>query len=290
MRRFTYTTTLPSLNRVEEVKELNFSTYKHLVKCITNDNNLIITAFFNELVASLCSNDTIKYYTFLDKLIVLLMVRAVCLAPDLELNITCPETGNTFKYTIAISDIIDKLQNLNLPNNVFSQVNTYNNLEIELGMPNALYIDTDTPLLDNLVKRITVNGKDVEVTEQVLDNLPVNILNDIKNYLKNLNLHLNDINILEIISPFGRREAAVQIPLNIFSGSIIEFLKLAYKRDLISLYELEYTLLHKLNIDYELVKNSTPAELLTYINIFKEEKREEEKAQKATQPLNPLQA
>jgi hypothetical protein len=72
----------------------------------------------------------------------------------------------------------------------------------------------------------------------------------------------------------------VTIPLNLFSNSIIEFLKICFKRSLLSFYELEYFLNHKLNIDYDLIKVATPAELNIYINFFKEEKAEEEKRER----------
>jgi len=286
--QFTYTVSLPSENRVEEIKELHFHVYKHLVKCITNDNNQIIANFFNNILNSLCSNkfNTIAY-SFLDKIILLLTIRAVCIAPDLELTVTCPETKSTFKYTASISDIIDKLQTLNLKDDIFKYVKTYDNgLSITLGMPNTLITPTEDDLLKTLIKRIHIRNKEIVCTNQIIDQLPINVLNDINNYLLDFNKQLEDIYILDIRSPFGSQKPIIKIPLNIFTGSTIEFLKLCFKRDLLSVYELEYSLIHKLNMSYSLVKYSTPAELLTYINLYRDEKKEEKNAQNAQQPLN----
>jgi hypothetical protein len=294
VRQFAYTAYLPGCKKTVSIKELQFGRYKHLIKAITNDSNNIIAEFFDELLIDLCPNNpAVIEYSFLDKLILLLTIRAINIAPDLELTATCPETQSTFNFTLLITDIINKIQGLNLPESIYSIIKAYNdgNLIIELGMPSIININSnDLALFETVIKKIHLNGKDVtNIKNQITEHLPITILKDIKDYINEFSKTLQDIKLLSIQSPFAKTENNIEIPLNLFSNSIIEFLKICFKRNLLSIYELEYFLLSKLHIDYELVKTSTPAELNIYINMFKEEKQEEEKTHRSNKALNPLQ-
>ena len=293
MRQFVYTVYLPGQKKTVQIKELQFGRYKHLVKAITNDNDGVIVDFLDTLLSDLClDGEHVKEYSFLDKLILLLTIRLVCISPELELTGTCPETKNAFNFTIKLTNIIDKLQNLQLPDGVYSTIRTYNKGEliIELGMPSILQISTaDLDVIDTVFRKIILNGNNVtEAKEQIIEHLPATILKDIKEYLTVFNDYMNGIKLLDIRSPFAH-DKTVEIPLNLFSSSIIDFIKICFKRNLLSLYELEYFLINRLNLSYELIKDVTPAELNIYINFFKEEKREEEKARKSSKTLNPLQ-
>lgn len=290
MRQFTYTAYLPGIKKTVCIKELQFGRYKHLIKAITNDNSDVISSFFNCLLSELCIDD-VTHCSFLDKIILLLTIRSICIAPDLELTATCPKTQSTFNYTVQLFDIIDRLQALNLPSDLYSTLKRYNNdnLLIELGMPSLLNIkQTDLDIIQTAIRKITLNNKDVtNLKNDIIDNLPIIVLKDIKDYLLYFSNTLKEINLLSIQSPFSND--TIDVPLNLFTNSIIEFLKICFKRNPMTIYEMEYFLNSKLNLDYDLIKTSTPAELNIYINLFKDERAREENAQKGTKTLNPLQ-
>jgi len=293
VRQFTYTAYLPGCQETIQIKELQFGRYKHLLKAMTNDNNSVIAEFFDNLLQDLCISDIpIDRCTFLDKLILLLTIRSINISPDLELTVTCPETQSTFNYSLLITDVIDRLQNLNLPESIYNTTKTYNdgNLIIHLGMPSIINIDAcDLLLPETVIKKILLNDKDITTTKrEIIERLPITILKDIKEYITYFSSALSDIKLISIQSPFAKINNSIEIPLNLFSNSIIEFLKICFKKNLLSVYELEYFLLSKLNIGYELLKTSTPAELNIYINMFRDEKHEEEKAHKSNKALNPL--
>jgi hypothetical protein len=289
VRRFTYTAKLPSCNKVINIKELLYFDYKHLVKTLTNDNNLVTINFFEDLIKSSCEDDT-SPFTFIDKIIILLTIRAVCISPDLELTATCPATGKTFNTNIQIFDIINNLATLNLSSDIYSTIKTYNDnkLIIELGMPGKITLDQeDFNLISAVIKKLTINGNDVTIDKHTfIEHLPMSVLKDISDYVLYLSNTIRDIKLLEILSPYTSKNNVIQVPLNLFANSILDFLKMCFKRGLISLYELEYFLISKLHIDFDLIKNSTPAELNIYINMFKDEKRDEESRSKANKGLN----
>jgi len=285
VKQFVYTVDIPGQKKSVNIRELLFNRYKHLVKNITNDNDEVIARFFDDLLLDLCQDDkNIEQYSFLDKLIILLTVRAICIAPNLELSVTCPITQKQFNSVAQISDIITKLQKLNLPEDIYTSKKIYNNGEliIELGMPSTLNIkERDLTIINTVIKKIFLNKKDITGSkEQIIDHLPVTVLKDIREYIEYFNRNLRDINLLSIQSPYAPLDTMVNVPLNLFSNSVIEFLKICFKRGLLSFYEIEYFLINKLNIDYELIKTSTPAELNIYINFYKDERAEEEKAER----------
>jgi hypothetical protein len=289
VRRFTYTAKLPSCNKVINIKELLYFDYKQLVKTLTNDNNHVTIDFFEDLIKNSCEGDT-SLFTFIDKIIVLLTIRAVCISPDLELTVTCPATDKTFNTNIQIFDIINNLSTLNLSPDIYSTKKTYNDnkLIIELGMPGKITLDQeDFNLISAVIKKLTINGNDVTVDKHTLiEHLPMSVLKDISDYVLYLSNTIRDIKLLDILSPYTNENNNIQVPLNLFANSILDFLKMCFKRGLISLYELEYFLISKLHIDFDLIKNSTLAELNIYINLFKDEKRDEESRNKANKGLN----
>lgn len=295
MRQFTYTAYLPCLKQKIRLKELHFNTYKHLVKCITNEDTEAIVKFFDELIEDLCiDNIKVTDLSFLDKIISILTIRAVCISPDLELTVTCPETQKVFDYKIQISDILDKLQNLDLTENVQHTTRIHNdgNLLIKLGMPSTLNIENkNLKVINTVIKKIEVNK--INVTEnkhQIIDHLPALVLRDIKEYISNFNKLFNNVTLLSIESPYSENNKHVSIPLNLFSNSIIDFLKICFKRNLLSLYEMEFFLISKLHLDYSLLVGSTPAELNLYVNLYNEERHAAEQARKESKSLNPLRA
>lgn len=50
MLSFYYTAYIPSQKRTIKLKELNFCNYKNIVKIITNNNDTLIEAAFNDLI------------------------------------------------------------------------------------------------------------------------------------------------------------------------------------------------------------------------------------------------
>lgn len=283
MRQFVYTVYLPGQKKTVQIKELQFNRFKHLVKVITNNNDEIVASFFDDLLIDLCQDEPdITQFTFIDKLIMLLTIRAICISPSLELTITCPVTKKQFNTNTPIQKIIDKLQELDLPDDIYnSTIKCNDNLIINLGMPSTLNIkERDLSIINTVIKSIYINRIDVTKNkEQIFDRLPVTILKDIKIYIEHFDKTLKDINLLSVISPYSPSQDEVNVPLNLFSNSVIEFLKICFKRSLLSFYEIEYFLINKLNIDYELIKTSTPAELNVYINFYKDERKKEDEAE-----------
>jgi hypothetical protein len=65
-----------------------------------------------------------------------------------------------------------------------------------------------------------------------------------------------------------------------FDGSLIEFLKICFNRDLMSFYKLEYFLMNQFRMTLDSLSKLTAAEVGIYTSLYKEEQAEREKAEK----------
>jgi hypothetical protein len=215
-------------------------------------------------------------------------LRSVCILSDIELIVTAPETEQKYNISYRIYDIIERLTNLNLENCI-SVTKSYNKiLEVTFGLPSTLYIDKTNESLFATIKQIKIKNNIIAVEkDNIFDHLPINVFKDAKEFLTNIENKINGINLMSIATPGMAPGNALEIPLTLIENSVLEFLKLSYKRDLISIYELEYILSSKLHLPHKLIYNSTPAELMLYINFYNREKSEQEKQQKKTIMIGP---
>ena len=286
MNTFVYTAFLPSLNKSVKLKELSFVTYKQLSKLITNNNDQLIIDAFDNIIKEHCLDD-ISDITFLDKLIILLTIRAMCVQANLELTITHPENKKPYNLTFKIYDIIEKLDSIELFNELNNKTIDYGNLKIILGIPSQFYFKNNNDSICSLIKKLYINGSDcTENAEQVIDHLPANVYRDAKKHLNKIQNVISKLSLLSV--KFNKQENNIEMTPSLFNKTTLDFLKLCYKRDLSSFYEVEYFLSSKLHISYDIISNSTLAELLLYVNLYKEEQANKEKAERRPTNSNPF--
>lgn len=283
---FKYGAFLPSLNKSISLHELNFATYKQLVKLIQNNDNTNISAAFDNIIRQ-CTKDNITYYTFLDKLIALLTIRSVCIYPLLELSFNQTEDNKQqHNITFEIYNIIENISNplfFSLFNNIKC---TYkNDIDIVYGIPPDLFYESEEQLVLSTIKNISIKGNDVTShLKDIVESLPASVYRDARLHIKNIEKEIDNISLLSVKT---QSQENIEFKPSVINGSVLEFLKLCFKKDLISLYEMEYVLTAKLNLPYDIVANSTFSELMIYIGFYNEEKRvrEQEEKKKFTNPL-----
>jgi len=283
---FTYTAFLPSLKKSVRLKELPFSEFKQLCKLIANKNDQHITDAFDNLVNELCLDD-LTDITFLDKLIILLTVRAMCIKTQLELTIKHPETDKPYNLTFKIYDIIEKIDSADMFNKYGRKEVQYNNIKIVYGIPSQFYFKTESEKISSLIKHIYINGVDcVDNIDQIIDRLPAIVYKDAKEHLQNIQDEISKLSLLSV--QFNNIEEKIEITPNLFNKSTLDFLKLCYERDLISLYEMEYILCTRIELPVEIVRSSTLSELQLYINIYEEEQAARSRSEQKAPSSNPL--
>jgi hypothetical protein len=288
MSQFVYVASLPGLQKIVNLTELNFIDYKHLVKNILNGNNRIIHNAFNHILKSNCQDD-ISEATFLDKLIILLTIRAVCISPVLEFTIENPENKHPYNLSFEVTEIIDKINTIKFFNNLNNLEVEYNDLKITYGIPSNLYYDSVEASLFSSIKKIKMYDQDITDQKQLIfDKLPAAIYKDAKDHVKKIKAEINKVALLSV-NITKKEKSDIEIMPDVFNNSTLDFLSLCYKKDLVSLYEMEYFLTSKLHIPFEILKSSTFAELMIYINFYNDEKKREQQSSKqsSSNPMAP---
>jgi len=279
MTGFVYTVNLPVSKQTVQLTELSYIDFKSLAKNIANENNIIIFNTFNFLIQKHCLEDISKL-SAIDKLYILLTIRAVCISPVLELVITCPKTKEQFNSTVSIDNILAVLRS-ECPDK--QTISYQNKLQITYGLPTSLYVNRETlEAPETVINCISLNDYSFyDITVEMVNKLPAVVLNDVYTYVNKIYSYLNNLELIKIPSPFSADENDTMImTANVFNNSVLEFLKLCFNRDLMSFYKLEYFLMKQFRMTYETMSNMTPIELNVYLNLYNEEQAEQEKAER----------
>lgn len=210
---------------------------------------------------------------FLEKIIILLTIRAVCVSDKLELSL-----GNkNFKQDISIIDFIKKIEDIDLDNFYNKKISLNDDIDVTLKIPNQLYYEDE---YISFIETVFLNGSEYPVTEEILNNLPANVFIEINEFKRDLEALLSKVCLFMIKNPTDLSEN-IEIFLSSNVQSIFDFLKFIFKRDLLSFYEIEFFLFTKMNMSLEDLDRITPAEIDIYINLFKKDLEDRNKQTKS---------
>lgn len=254
------------------LREFKFEEYKNLTKFLITNNVDDIENAFNNVIELVCFQP--NTFNFLEKIKILLTIRVLNIQSNVDLLLTCPDTRKTFNVTLDLLPVLNFLNQIE----VAAKSVQLENFTIHLNLPKKLFYGTE-----DFISKITVNNEDFTPTEEILSALPAKIDHEIKKYITDIDNSISN-KLLYVPSPHSGKY--IDIPLSLRQNTLYDFLKLVFKRDLMSFYELEYVLNSKLNLDVELIKNSTLAELNIYMNLFRKENEERRAAEKKVNP-NP---
>lgn len=254
------------------LREFKFEEYKNLTKFLITNNVDDIENAFNNVIELVCFQP--NTFNFLEKIKILLTIRVLNIQSNVDLLLTCPDTRKTFNVTLDLLPVLNLLNQIE----VAAKSVQLESFTIHLNLPKKLFYGTE-----DFISKITVNNEDFAPTEEILSALPAKIDHEIKKYITDID---NSISKKLLYVPSPHTGKYIDIPLSLKQNTLCDFLKLVFKRDLMSFYELEYVLNSKLNLDVELIKNSTLAELNIYMNLFRKENEERRAAEKKVNP-NP---
>ena len=268
---FLYSCYLPFTKKNILIKELSFNSYKNLVKNITNNNNKSINILLEEILQNHAID--LPSCNFLEKIIILLTIRAVCISDKLELSLS----NKNFKQDINIIDFIKKIEDINLDNFYNKKISLNDDIDVTLKIPNQLYYEDE---YISFIETVFLNGREYPVTEEILNNLPAIIFKEINAFKKDLETLLSKVCLFMIKNPNDLSEN-IEIFLSSNVQSIFDFLKFILKRDLLSFYEIEFFLFTKMNMSLDDLDRVTPAEIDIYINLFKKDLEDRNKQTKS---------
>lgn len=275
---FYYSVFLPGLNETVWLKEINSKSYRELIKSLFNTDSSSFILHSNNLIEEICPGLVKKQLNIIDKLIVLVNARAVCISPDLKIQVTCPITEKQFEYNIKLDTIFDTLNNVKYKNLI-----SYNNINVECSIVKAkdevYFLEKDREKLflyqiASCIDKIAVKEKCIEFVSlsmeeriAVIENLPSQIAMEVLQKLIETEKQLNKTHLLLVNSPYAKT-VAVDIALSTDISILLHFCKIMFTDDLTNLYKLIFNLIDKAGFSGEYLDTITPAELYLYWSLY----------------------
>lgn len=283
-QQFTYRVYVPSHEKYYRYDTFDNTEYLAIIKYIQNNDTEQIVSFFHRLITDHCHDSIdISSLNCVDKFVILLNIRIMSIADRLEITTKVESGPEKVKNNVSIDlyDILDKVTNH--PNNKSIEVNV-ENMSVEVGLPLNLYNSNLDDLIVNVLLSLNAKDKKYDLTtlsseekNELLDNLPGDILQQSISYIKNID-ETYKIPVFESVKQKISDELR-SIELKVFDNSMFELLKSLYNSNLEEQYYIRYIMVKHMNYSLSEIDKITPIDTQTYINMYRKEIEDQKKAQ-----------
>lgn len=275
---FQYSVYLPGLNKTVWLKEINSRVYRELIKSLFNTDDSSFILHSNKVIEEICPGVVDRDLNIIDKLIILVNARAVCISPDLKIQVTCPATQKEFEYNVKLDTIFSTLNQIKYKNTV-----TYNTINVECSIVKAkdekFFLEKEQEKLflyqiASSIDKIKVKEKEIDFIPlsmeeriTIIENLPSQIAVNVLQSLFNTEKELNKTRLLLVNSPYAN-VTAVDIALSTDIGILLQFCRVLFTDDLANVYKLIFSLVSQAGFSGEYIDNITPAEMYLYWSLY----------------------
>ena len=293
---FKYGIKLPGKNRKIWVKEITSKLYRDLVKSLYNNDTTEFLQHLSYIIEYVYPGIIQEDLNVVDKVLILLHTRGICINPDLKLKAKCPQTSKEFECTVRIEDLISKLEDIN-----YTRVVSHENIQIfhtvakvkdELQFIDITEEKFFSAQLASSIDSITVNQETLLFKEftfeerlEVVEKIPLVLAAKIYESITQVEDGLSQIKLLTVRSPFTG-EYIVDLPVSTNVKILLEFCKLIFNDDLGNLYRITFNLVNKGHFTPDYVEQITPAEQLLYWNYLVQQSQKEQEAYDSAQKGN----
>lgn len=277
---------LPTLDKIINVKSIKNFQFFNLIKTIHSGSDLCIVECFDNLLEYLIDDKSIlKRINILEKFLILVESRIHSIGDNLT---TASESGEA-TINIPLYSMKDKIIE-SIKNFQFTKNLTSTNLIVVINLPKKLLLNDIDDIYRNIIDEIYIdnilykveNLSDEEL-DSILENLPANIAAGILNFIQELAELSRKLNIFE-----GNQKLGIQkIPMGLLDNTLYYFLKNIFSEELGSFYELMYSMIKKLNFDYNSFMNATPNECKIFINYYNSDIKREDEANRSNMSSLP---
>lgn len=256
-------------------KEITNKDYFSILKYSQNQDYKNLSTFFENLIFDSLENKNIfNTFNVIDKTIILLTLRSICISPEITLE---SKKLQKIIKKININNIIKKLQNLKFD----KQITINNNFILNLSLPKKLSYNNLDEIMESSIHSVTNENKNRHLNEEeikeILSLLPGNFFFEIKSFVQEIEENLNQIILIDADETFNLKS----INCSIFSNNIFNFLLSVFSDSLLNFYNLIYVFGTKLNLPKSDFDQLTPAESTLLTNLYI---REQEELAKASKP------
>jgi len=270
---------LPSQKKFIYVKELNYKTYRGLVKSLYVGDRLKTIELFNFILQEIVEVKELENLTIIDKLAIFLTIREVCVSPDLNLKCTCPDTNAEFNYQTAISDIQKTLDELITDvtvktDNLITKHSLFTDIKDETILLTENNPDDFRTGITEIIAEKVINLDNYKFSEKkiIIENLPASHLLQARLQIAQAKKYNSEKNLIKIVSPHTDK-TIYKITGNIDSTTLSELLEYLFVEELNNIYKAMYNVVTHCKFSAEYVDSITPAEIQVYWNYFLEESK-----------------
>lgn len=304
--KYKYGIYTPSLKREILVSEITTRQQKELVKSIMLSSNYEFIVGLRNVLDENLDYDSTGTLTLLDKMILLLRMRATSIGGNLSYSFVCDSCKKEIKADIQIVNILKKLLELDIPDLVEAD-ETYS---ISYGIPNIeteilleplitkelnfnktnlsetysevfmkdllLFIKTVKLQLKDGITEVDLSFQPQEIRQKIIEKLPSKLLRKIWDQIqiikKQINISLFDINCL-----CGHK--IINSTLVIDNAQYTGFLKSVFSDNLHNIYQHIYYMTHWFHFTPEYIESLTPGERDVYWGYFNRDEKKRREAE-----------
>lgn len=278
--RFKIPFDLPVAKRRVCYAELNNAHHFNSIKYMSTGDDDVMENMFHELLHDLTGEDATKMFA-VDKFCLLLDIRSVALGDKIEFK-----TNTHAKASFTLSSVLNNIRSAIEPITLQHHIRV-GDIVLTTTVPRKMQTTNVDDLVHNSIYTIQDQEDvyyfdDMSNTEQqaLLASLPADVLNSIINNINQNQTAVQHAHLIKQNSEIG----IDAMPFGLYDNSLFAFLKSIYSDDLMSFYELQYSMITKLHISYDHFMKMTPNECRVFINIHNKEMKKQEEAQKASDP------
>lgn len=288
---------IPSLQTYKRFSELTTRHQKQLSKIVDDDLEFIFT--LNSIIKDISIDDIdFDSLTLIDKYIICVYIRMICISTTLPLSISCPKCGASFMENIDINKIIE--DNVEVLDKDYKKIIKVNQFEFLCDVPSVgkeyelLEYLTNKQIqknsVDNIytihtfshIKQMKISGNvcdfsnlSIDDTVSILTKIPYKPLFEIqKKFIEPLTNQLNP-NILNVPCP---TESCPPFKLNLEISNINDILKLMFQELPVEILRDIYYLSKYCNMNPFYVETLTPKERNTMIKFLSDENKNEKES------------
>jgi len=193
-----------------------------------------------------------------------------------------PKDQQVSKLKIDLYDILDKVTNFDFEYTHLLEIS--DDIKIKLATPSTIYEASTDNLITSVIDTIHITGRtfnfsqfDQKQQQSLIDNISSDVTTQIIRKIKEIDQNYQ----LDVIE-YGQDPPTI-ITLNLYNNSMFELLKVIYNSNLEAEYYYRYFMAKHINLPGDQIETSTPAEIQTYLQFYKRERKEEEKAREKSE-------
>jgi len=285
---FVYSVFLPGLGREVWIEEINYKSYKDLVKSMYNKDDSSFILHSNRVIEQIAPGLLEGGLNIVDKIILLVNARSISVKPDLNVKCRCDKTGKEFEAAIELDNIFETLSNVECSNTI-QHKNTTVKYSISKARDEVHFLEKEMEnlyiyqlascidIVDTSTGTINFNNLDFKARCRAVENLPVQLTTAILKDIVNIETAISKYKLLLVKSPFTGLPV-VDIDVSIDTAVLRGFLKLLFTDDLNNLYRLNFQLISILHFTGDYIETISPAEMYLYWSLHLQDSQKEEPA------------